>query len=66
MARLDFGYRMDPTGTIVETAFVMFNHGQATTWRWQVWGRQISRFAGVPNNMYGEPVYAHNDYSGVI
>ena len=66
VVRLDFGYRMDLTGTVVETAFVMLNNGARARWRWQIWGRPISRFAGTPTNMYGDTVYVHYDYSKVV
>lgn len=64
--RLDFGYRMDLTGTVAETAFVMLNSGDDSRWRWQIWGHPVTAFAGASTNMYGDTVYAHDDYSKVV
>ena len=67
MVRLDFGYRLDLTGTSVLTAMVLFGNGKETVWRWQVWGHPVSEFASKPSvDMLGRRVYSHDDYSGAM
>ena len=66
MPRLDFGYRLDLTGTIVETAMIMLCVGKEPSWRWQIWGDPIDVFAGTPEkDLFGRTVYAFDDYSEV-
>ncbi len=65
LARLDLGYHLDLTGTVVETAMVMFNRNRRSVWRWQIWGHPIDEFAAMPRNQFGDATYVHDDYSGV-
>ena len=65
LARLDLGYRLDLTGTVVETAMVIFNKDSSSVWRWQIWGHPIDEFAAGPRNMLGDETYIHDDYSAV-
>ncbi len=65
LARLDLGYRMDLTGTIVQTAMIMLNIGKHTVWRHQIWGYPVSEFASTPKDLRGNLVYSHSDHSGV-
>ena len=66
MARLELGYRLDLTGTVVEDAVVMLNNNGRSLWRWQIWGYPISEFAASPSDMLGHAVYSHDDFSGVL
>lgn len=66
LARLDLGYRLDVTGTVVLDAMVMLTVGKQSVWRWQIWGASISEFAASPKDMLGRLVYAHDDYSGGV
>ena len=65
LVRLDLGYRLDLTGSVVEDAVIMLTHNGHALWRWQIWGRPISKFASAPVDMSGNLVYVHNDYSKV-
>ncbi len=42
--RLEFGYRMDITGTTIRDAFVLLRKGGAFLWIWQVMGHRIDTF----------------------
>ena len=67
VVRLDFGYRLDITGTSVETAMVLFRNGNETVWCWQVWGYPVSEFASKPPiDMNGRRVYSRDDFSGAM
>ena len=66
MARLELGYRLDLTGTVVKDAVVMLNNRGRSLWRWQIWGYPISEFAAMPRDMFGHIVYSHDDFSGVV
>ena len=66
VVKLELGYRLDVTGTVVRDAVVMFNSGGRSVWRWQIWGYPISEFAAVPRDMFGDLVYVHDDYSTVV
>ena len=67
MPRLDFGYRLDLTGTLIETAMIMLCVGNEPSWRWQIWGDPIDVFAGTPEtDLFGRTVYACDDYSKVM
>lgn len=73
--RLEFGYRLDLTGTSVRDAMVLLKIGKAKTktasnviWIWQVWGPQISQFptpGNASSDMFGRVVYEYTDYSVV-
>ena len=65
LVKLDLGYRMDLTGTVVRDAVIALNFNQQSVWRWQIWGHRISEFAASPRDMHGRLVYSHNDFSGV-
>ena len=43
--RLEFGYRLDITGTSIQDAFVLLRHGERLLWVWQVMGPHINTFA---------------------
>lgn len=64
--RLVLGYRLDLTGTQIENVMVIFKNGKKTIWRWQVWGHPISEFASAPHDIFGHPVYSHDDFSKVV
>ena len=64
LVHLDFGYRLDLTGTLVKDAMVILHSGKEQIWRWQVWGRAVREFAATPRNMLDQIVYSHDDYSG--
>ena len=66
MAKLELGYRLDLTGTVVRDAVVMLNYKGQSLWRWQIWGHPISEFAAAPRDVFGRVVYSHNDFSGVV
>ena len=66
MAKLELGYRLDLTGTVVKDAMVMLNYRGRSLWRWQIWGHPISEFAAAPTDMLGRQVYTHDDLSGVV
>ena len=66
VVKLELGYRLDVTGTVVRDAVVMLNRGGWSVWRWQVWGFPISEFAAVPRDLFGGLVYAHDNYSGAV
>ena len=70
---LEFGYRLDLTGTSIKDAMVLLKVGKAKTktasnviWVWQVWGPSISEFP-LPEtsvtDMLGRVVYDYTDYS---
>ena len=42
--RLEFGYRLDLTGTGVEDAFILLRVGNTVVWLWQLWGARIDTF----------------------
>ena len=65
MVKLELGYRMDLTGTVVRDAMVMLNYKGHSLWRWQIWGRQISEFAAAARDGFGRLVYSHDDFSAV-
>jgi hypothetical protein len=64
MPRLDLGYRLDITGTVIVAALVVHRRGEEPIWRWQIWGHPISEFASAPRDMLGRGVYSYNDFSG--
>ena len=66
LAKLELGYRLDLTGTIVKDAMVMLNYKGRPVWRWQVWGHRISEFAAAPVDMMGRLIFSHDDFSGVV
>lgn len=65
LVRLDLGYRLDLTGTVVQDVMIMLSQNKQTLWRWQIWGHPISEFASTPKDMFGRQIYVHSDYSGV-
>ena len=65
LVRLDLGYRLDLTGTVVTDAVIMLKSSGHMLWHWQFWGHPISEFAAAPKDMLGRLVYAHDDYSGI-
>ena len=42
--RLELGYRLDITGTVIKDAFVLLRVGDRVAWMWQVGGEQIDTF----------------------
>ncbi len=42
--RLEFGYRMDITGTAIQDAFILLRKGGVFLWIWQVMGDRIDTF----------------------
>ena len=42
--RLEFGYRLDITGTTIENAFVLLRQEENFLWVWQVMGERIDTF----------------------
>ena len=63
--RLDFCYRMDLMGTVVEDAMVIYSVEGKSEWRWQVWGFPMTEFAAMDRDMFGRLIYSHDDYSRV-
>ena len=63
--RLDLGYRLDLTGTVIMAALVIYKIGEPI-WHWQIWGHPISEFESAPRDMFGRRVYSHDDYSGAV
>ena len=63
MVKLELGYRMDLTGTVVKDAVVMLNYKGRSLWRWQIWGGQISEFAAASRDAFGRLVYSYDDFS---
>ncbi len=66
MAKLELGYRLDLTGTVVRDAVVMLNFKGRSVWRWQIWGPAIGEFAAAPRDVFGRMVHTHDDFSGVV
>ena len=66
LAKLELGYRLDLTGTVVRDAVVMLNYNGRSLWRWQIWGRPIDEFAATPRDAFGRAVYSHDDFSEVV
>ena len=66
LPKLELGYRMDVTGTVVRDAMVMFKYKKQTLWRWQIWGRPFGEFATHSRDMFGRSVYAHDDNSQIV
>lgn len=63
LVHLNFCYRLDISGTLVQDAMVIMTSGREHLWRWQIWGRPIGEYAAMPRNFLGETVYSHDDYS---
>ena len=66
MVKLELGYRLDLTGTVVRDAVVMLKYKGRSLWRWQIWGRRISEFAAAPRDVFGRVVYSYDDFSRVV
>ncbi len=66
LAKLELGYRLDLTGTVVRDAVVMLNYRGRSLWRWQIWGHPIDEFAATPRDSFGRAVYSHDDFSEVV
>ena len=66
LAKLELGYRLDLTGTVVRDAVVMLNYTGRPLWRWQIWGHPIDEFAATPRDAFGRAVYSHDDFSEVV
>ena len=67
--RLEFGYRLDITGTVIRDAFVILGDGKLKHWIWQVWGERVDTFQ-LPfmesNSLQNiDNYFAHKDYSSV-
>lgn len=41
---LEFGYRLDITGTVLQDAFILLRVGKRVVWLWQIGGSQIGTF----------------------
>ena len=65
MAKLELGYRLDITGTVIQDAAVILNYKGQSLWRWQIWGYPIGEFAATPKDAFGREVYAYEDFSEV-
>ena len=68
--RLEFGYRLDLTGTVVLDAFVILRVGHHFLWVWQVLGDRIETFAAqlplTSVSLDELPVtFAYDDYGSV-
>ena len=72
VARLNFGYRLDSTGTRIKDAFVTLPNGikdVVNDWVWQIWGSPLDRDTfGIqlrfpPKLGESAAVYAWEDYS---
>ena len=66
LVKLDFGYRLDLTGTKVTSAIIMLNNNKESVWRFQIWGAPVSEFAAAPRDQWGNTVYAHVDLSQMV
>lgn len=66
MAKLELGYRLDVTGTVVMDAAVILNYKGRSLWRWQIWGRRVSEFAAAPRDAFGREVYSYEDFSEAV
>lgn len=67
-ARLDFGYRLDVTGSRIRDAFVTLPYQSTNLWVWQVWGEMVDIFT-IPMPLYRdkhERRFAFDDYSQAI
>ena len=42
--RLEFGYRLDLTGTVIQDAFIILRVGTTIVWLWQLWGPKLDTF----------------------
>ena len=66
---MEFGYRLDTTGTVIRDAFVILGEGKLKHWIWQVWGERVDTFQ-LPfmesNSLQNiDNYFAHKDYSSV-
>ena len=64
--RLELGYRLDITGTIVRDAFVLLKVGDRIVWMWQIGGERIDTFPIQlelrPSGTQEPQVFAYNNY----
>ena len=66
--RLEFGYRMDITGSTIRDAFILLRRGKVFLWIWQVMGQRIDTFPVQRSLWPGgsgdeeEPLIAYNNY----
>jgi hypothetical protein len=69
VGRLDFGYRLDVTGTRVQDAFITLPYERVNLWVWQIWGEEVDTFA-IPQPLFprqpSETLFAYDDYSQAI
>ncbi len=67
--RLEFGYRLDITGTTIRDAFVLLREDKRLLWIWQVMGLPISTFAAqtalpLTSSIQGNSqLFAYSNYS---
>lgn len=57
--RLELGYRLDITGTVIQDAFVLLRVGKRIVWLWQIGGERIDTF---PIQLELRPVSAPQPY----
>lgn len=62
VARLDFSYRLDITGTVIKDALVQYSRRREAVWRWQVWGPPITEFAAIPRDLLGREIFTYENY----
>ena len=65
--RLEFAYKMDLTGTVVDRACILLRFSNAILWMWQVWGMRDDTFAQtsdqVSKDLFDRGIFAYDDYS---
>ena len=67
--RVELGYRLDITGTVIKDAFVILGEGKLKYWIWQVWGDRVDTFQlpliGNRTAQGIDKFFAHTNYSSV-
>lgn len=70
IGRLQFGYRLDPTGALLRDAFLVLPYGNQNLWVWQVWGSEIDTFGlSLPlerRQVKREEIFVYDDYSRAV
>ena len=62
VVRVDFSYRVDLTGTLIQDALIQYSRTHEPIWRWQVWGPPITEFAAARRDMMGRHTFAYENY----
>ncbi len=72
-ARLEYGYRLDPTGMLVADAFVLLKEGKDIVWIWQTWGERADiypiqgRHPDILDNAPAlEEVYSYDNFEALL